>query len=120
MWKKNHPDRYINRVNPHVCPQIAEALKPLIDQGEEIDMNKLCALAGIKLGSLVITEGFGGNDKNEDIICAAYVAGECTFNKCKRAHIHCNECPQGYAAKFRNRIVPGVAKWMAGERPPAR
>ena len=115
---KDHPDRYTNLVNPHVCPQISEALKPLIDQGDKIDIFKLCKLAGIKLGAFAIAEGFGGNEKGEDIICAPYSAGECCYTNCKRAHLHCNECPQGYAANFRNRIVPGVAKWMAGERPP--
>ena len=79
---KDHPDRYTNRVNPHVCPQISEALKPLIDQGDKIDIFKLCQLAGIKLGALVIAAGFGGADKGEDIICAAYASGECTYNNC--------------------------------------
>ena len=73
-------------------------------------------MSSIRLGELVIADGLGGSEKSEDIICLGYVTGECTFNNCKRAHLYCNEYPDGYAAKFWNMIVPGVAKWMAGER----
>ena len=72
------------------------------------------------MGSIVIVEGFGGRSKNEDIICIGYAMGECQIPMCNRAHVYCNECPQGFTANFRNRIAPGVAKWMAGERPPER
>ena len=92
-------------------------MKPIINKGDEVKMNKICSLAGVRLGTLVKADGFGGAEKSEDIICPQYAVGKCTFPNCKRAHLYCAECPEGFGQKFGNAIVPGVAKWMAGERP---
>ena len=41
-------------------------------------------------------------------ICANYSAGYCGYADCKRRHLQSNECPQGYAKTFCNKIDAGV------------
>ena len=79
LWKKKHPERYTNPINPHVCPQIKEAMKPITDKGDKVHMVNLAILADVTLGPIVMIDGFEGKDEGEDILCASYMAGKCPF-----------------------------------------
>ena len=113
---KDHPERYSNPVNPHVCPEITAAVQPIIDKGDTPRLYDLCELAGVKGGAVIMPPGFGGASKGEDIVCARYTMGQCNFAGCKKAHLYCQECPVGFATKVATSIAPGVAKYMTGER----
>ena len=115
-WKRAHPDRYTNPVNPHVCPQIKAVLQPLVDASEKIKPFVLCRLAGSTLSAVVLAAGFRGEQENEDIICPTYAVGRCNTEDCKRAHLFCSECPSGYAKNFAKVVGPGVQKYLAGDR----
>ena len=113
---KDHPERYSDPVNPHICPEIAQAVNPIITKGDTPRLFDLCALAGVRIGTLVMPPGFGGASKGEDIVCPRYTMGQCTHAGCKKAHLYCQECPRGFATKIATAIAPGVAKYMTGER----
>ena len=85
---KDHPERYSNSVNPHVCPEITEVVKSIINKGDTPKLYNLCALAGVQLGPFVMPPGFGGATKGKDIVCARYTMGECSLPGCKEAHLY--------------------------------
>ena len=60
-----------------MCPQIKEVLKPIMDEGD-INLSKLCKLANLQIGNLVLADEFGGEDKGKNIMCVMYALGKCT------------------------------------------
>ncbi len=56
----------------------------------------------------------------EYVICPAFSAGECSFARCKAAHLFGGETPSGYVARYCTIIKPGVKKVLVGDYEPRR
>ena len=52
--------------------------------------------------------GFGGASKDEDVLCLHWLMWGCNKPDCKRAHLFCDELPNGHGAKVGKYLEDGL------------
>ena len=87
-----------------------------MDANKKINPAVLCQLVMKPAKAVAIVDSFRGIKNNGDIICATYLAGQCTFKECKRAHLYCNESRRCYGETYANTVGPGVPKYLTEDR----